>query len=571
MASFAGPHRSSSRGNKDAFTGLFFNLEDETFEFHAPSKMKDRPTWVDVTELMQKGIAPAMQRVYGITDDDALRTRYINSLNAVHGVQDVDLHVEDVVGEDKTVDVVVDIFNRVNSGGTKLSKGDLALAKICAEWPAARATMNEMLHRWRTAGFHFRLEWLLRNVNTVLTGEALFSALKGVQSTEFQDGLKKAERAVDFWLNIISSRLGLDHDRVLGSRFAFPLLCRYYWERGGDMSDAGERDALLYWYVQTILWGRYAGSTETILNQDLAQIEDLNGGLDRLIHELGRARGSLRVSGDDFVGWSKGARFYPLLYLLTRVHGARDWGMGIPLSAHALGKYTNLHLHHVFPKALLYKAGYSRPEVNAIANFTFLTLETNLKVSDRDPAEYLEEYAQKSPGALESHWIPMDRDLWRLDRYPDFLTARRELIAAAANDFMDSLLGGRVPETPVVATGLEREAVVVPGGLGSEDEEERLRELNTWVVACGLPEGETMYELVDPATGMPAALLDLAWPEGLQEGLSQPVTVLIDEGAEVEEVVNRFGYRYFTDPAEFRAYVRREILAEDLEVTGVAV
>ncbi len=35
-------------------------------------------------------------------------------------------------GEDKTVDVVVDIFNRVNSGGTKLSKGDLALAKICA-------------------------------------------------------------------------------------------------------------------------------------------------------------------------------------------------------------------------------------------------------------------------------------------------------------------------------------------------------------------------------------------------------------------------------------------------------
>ena len=29
-------------------------------------------------------------------------------------------------------DVVVDVFNRVNSGGTKLSKGDLALAKICA-------------------------------------------------------------------------------------------------------------------------------------------------------------------------------------------------------------------------------------------------------------------------------------------------------------------------------------------------------------------------------------------------------------------------------------------------------
>ena len=34
--------------------------------------------------------------------------------------------------------LIVDIFNQVNSGGTKLSKGDLALAKIGAEWPQAR-------------------------------------------------------------------------------------------------------------------------------------------------------------------------------------------------------------------------------------------------------------------------------------------------------------------------------------------------------------------------------------------------------------------------------------------------
>ena len=54
------------------------------------------------------------------------------------GVVDVDLHVEEVTGADKSLDVVVNIFNRVNSGGTKLSKGDLALAKICAEWPAGR-------------------------------------------------------------------------------------------------------------------------------------------------------------------------------------------------------------------------------------------------------------------------------------------------------------------------------------------------------------------------------------------------------------------------------------------------
>ena len=87
--------------------------------------------------------------------------------DAVDGIKDIDLHIEEVTGEDKTVDVVVDIFNRVNSGGTKLSKGDLALAKICAEWPDARDEMKARLEKWRRAGFEFRLEWLLRNINTV--------------------------------------------------------------------------------------------------------------------------------------------------------------------------------------------------------------------------------------------------------------------------------------------------------------------------------------------------------------------------------------------------------------------
>jgi hypothetical protein len=42
-------------------------------------------------------------------------------------LEGMDLHIEEVTGADKSLDVVVDIFNRVNSGGTKLSKGDLAL------------------------------------------------------------------------------------------------------------------------------------------------------------------------------------------------------------------------------------------------------------------------------------------------------------------------------------------------------------------------------------------------------------------------------------------------------------
>lgn len=549
-------------GSDRAFTGLYFNLDEETFEFYAPLKMKDNPLWIDVTKLMQQGSGELIQRLATTPGLQVDLPKYIQRLTAIEGIKNVVLYVEEVTGKDKTVDVVVDIFNQVNSGGTKLSKGDLALAKVCAGWPEARAELRARLEKWRRAGFHFRLEWLLRCITTIVTGQALFSGLDDVDMLTFQSGVQKAENAIDRSLTMISGRLGLDHNRVLGSRYSFPLMVRYLAQHGGNLVDSRERDKLLYWYIHTFLWGRYAGSTETRLNQDLAAIEELDGALARLIDLLRQDRGDLRVRPDDFRGWSRGARFYPLLYMLTRVNHAQDWGTGIELSDQMLGKLASLQLHHIFPKALLYEHGYNRQQVNALANFTFLTQETNLLISDRDPVEYLPEYTKKHPGAVESHWIPMDSMLWRAENYRDFLAARRELLAQAANDFLDSLVKGSAPDIVAIAESiLERAEALLPGTVATDEEERLIREFNQWIVGQGLPAGEYMYELADPETGEALAILDLAWPQGLQEGYSEPVALLIDEGKETEEATNQAGYRYFTNVEEFRAYIRREILA----------
>jgi len=232
-------------GNAQAFTGLYFHLEDEVFEFYMPLKMKDNPLWINVTELMQTGVGKFIGQLFKISELAPRLDTYIQRLNAVEGIKEIDLHVEEVTGEDKTVDVVVDIFNRVNSGGTKLSKGDLALAKICAQWPPAREEMRKVLSGWQRAGFYFNLEWLLRNITAILTGEAFFSALKKVTPTAFKEGLAQAQNACNYLLNMISGRLGLDHDRVLGGRYAFPVMARYLVLKGGKIEKFWERDRLL--------------------------------------------------------------------------------------------------------------------------------------------------------------------------------------------------------------------------------------------------------------------------------------------------------------------------------------
>ena len=548
-------------GNKKSFTGLYFNLEEETFEFYAPVKMKDNPFWINVVELMQEGLGSYLPKLTDIEEVQTNLNKYVNRLNAIENIKSTDFHVEEVTGEDKTVEMVVDIFNRVNSGGTKLSKGDLALAKICAEWPDAREEMNKNIREWADAGYpNFKMEWLLRCINTIITGEARFFALKDVNAERFQAGLIKAKKYIDKSLNLIAARLGLDNGWVLGSPYSVPLIVRYLEKRDGSFGNHQERDQLLYWYIHTFLWGRYAGSTESALNQDLAAIEDKDSGLDNLLENIRRTRGDLSVQPSDFIGWSRGARFYPLLYMLTRVYNAKDWDTGVELASHTLGHQTDLQLHHIFPKALLYRNDYEKSEVNALANFTFLTQETNIRISDKNPEEYFADIEEKNPGIIASHWIPIDQKLWKTENYIDFIEARRELLAEAANQFLKKLFDGTIPEVEVqkeLSLGSKKQYI---GSISDEDEEKLLLDTNDWIIENGLPEGEVEYNLSD-AENNELCLLDLAWPNGLQEGLSMPVALLINEGSATLSAANAAGYLYFTDVDSFKHYVHQDILA----------
>lgn len=110
-------------GRSEAFSGLHFNVEEETFEFYAPVKMEDNPLWVDVTAVMQD-LGPFIVKMQEAAPDKL--ATYLDRLQRVNNIKNREVHIDEVTGADKTIDVVVDIFNRVNSGGTKLSNLDLS-------------------------------------------------------------------------------------------------------------------------------------------------------------------------------------------------------------------------------------------------------------------------------------------------------------------------------------------------------------------------------------------------------------------------------------------------------------
>lgn len=225
-------------GDERAFMDLYFNVENEEFSFYMPSKMANDPKWISVTQLMIDGAESVTERL-GESLELSFKegSRYNNRLNRLRDVRDIEVHVEQISGQDKTLDVVVEIFNKVNSGGTKLSKGDLALARICSTQPDARARMRKALDDWRAQGFHFSLDWLLRCITTLTTNEAKFSFIHDLDGQQFVVGLNKAIKHISYLLDVIGDRLGLDHQQVLTGHYSFPVLVRFVEEQGGKITD----------------------------------------------------------------------------------------------------------------------------------------------------------------------------------------------------------------------------------------------------------------------------------------------------------------------------------------------
>ena len=115
-------------GNPNSFLNLYFNLDGkkgDEFEFYGPVKMKDDSRWVSVTEVLKQGAGNFLQKRL---ESGQLKFTDLDRLNKLENVEKKIFHTETISGRD--LDEVVEIFNEVNSGGTKLNAADLAMAKI---------------------------------------------------------------------------------------------------------------------------------------------------------------------------------------------------------------------------------------------------------------------------------------------------------------------------------------------------------------------------------------------------------------------------------------------------------
>lgn len=413
---------------------VYFNVQDESFQLYNPT-MRGTKEWVPVFDVISKGAVAVWLGLR--TDNEAdFSEEHLQRLSTLEKIKDYTFPIAIFHTDD--FEAATDSFVRLNKKGTRLREAELALARLAFKWPGAvTETITQALEAYERAGFDFDTRFVMRCMVAVGTGQSRFKHLTVLWQKSEED-LKaiwiQTKRGLDATVNFLRGNVGIESADWLPSANALVPLIYFFAQRGTKPISAKEGRHLLLWFLKASMWSRFSTSPETVMDKDLKAV---SVGVDELLSLLNRDTKEAVVSPDDLGGKYGSSSFLPVVFAIVRSNRAQDWGTGIEISSTSVGPVHQIECHHIFPRAFLRRAGDFTPtQVDDLSNIAFLCKGANDSISDSDPMQYLPAI---EPNRLEEQFIPLERELWTPEHYEDFLAARREMLAAAINSYLEKL------------------------------------------------------------------------------------------------------------------------------------
>lgn len=328
-------------------------------------------------------------------------------------------------------DDVVEIFIRANSGGTKLGKSELLYSLLKASWEDARQKLDELITELNRTGFAYTQDFVLKTCLTLLENGARYEVDKfrvpGVRES-IEERWDEIAAAISEVADFVQGSTFIRTDKALPSYLALIPLIYAHYHFPEQSKQANERDIYL---IRTSLCGSFGGSPDSLIDAAVKQIR-LDQGFDcqqQFAVVLDQNR-SLHITQDRFFGMGYGSAHIHLLlnWWYRDFNYTPVYRGGLP------------QVDHIFPDSRLksikmlnpengrmslqkYRAG----ERNQLANCMLLTRDENGsgQKTDQPPEQW---FADKDDAYLERHIIPLDRTLLKMDRFEDFVEARKLLL-----------------------------------------------------------------------------------------------------------------------------------------------
>ncbi len=311
------------------------------------------------------------------------------------------LHEEKIISyysiNSKTkLDEVAEIFIRINSGGTKLSKSDLLFSTVISNWEAGRDKIHQLIKDVKQLGYEIDTDFLMRTCLYLTESEILFKVEnfkqdivdKIIDQFEKEDDVIDIRKAVLRTFNFLKEDLGIAEKTLKSKNVLIPLVYHIY--KGGNIdSEVSIKEIQKYIYISLLkkVFGSHGDTLLSKLRNGVIQNPRDNFNFKNLVNSITEKekRKLYDISLEDiedFLKIEKGDEGWLVLSLIY------------PPLNHEMTSYDQDHLHprSKFKKKIFENIDFESIDAlkDTIPNLGFLTPRDNRKAKqDNSLIDYI--------------------------------------------------------------------------------------------------------------------------------------------------------------------------------------
>lgn len=482
-----------SRNVKKFKIKIAFNPIEEKFEVSNPFLSKN-PEWIDdISKIFNGNLHSLINEYFNrfnnkqnnleeifFESNNFEKNQNFKDKNIVEVISDRLYKVKNILNYPFSVlelsteldpEEVSEIFVRINSKGQTLNQSDFILTLMSVYWPEGRKQLEDFCLKTHkipdsNEASSFNIinlkptpAYLIRTIVGLAFGRGrlkyAYLILKGrdfenriinqeLRKQNFEVFKKAQNIALDLtnwhdFVKIIYSS-GFVNENLISSLITLYITYSFYLIGKDKYKDNYKEfeSVIKKWFVFSILTQRYTGSSESQIEQDLNRIHQSN------LLDFVNKNVNLRFTEDFWNSYlpaqlesSSTRNYIYLTYLASQI----NFDYKVLFSDIKLRDYFNpflkekkktIDLHHIFPKNyLIKKFNLNQKQYNQVANLIHIEYKDNIKISDKSPFEYWNEFIKNySDEDIKNLYEVYDlpENFYNMD-YNMFLQERRKLMA----------------------------------------------------------------------------------------------------------------------------------------------
>ena len=421
--------------------------EAELFAVQTPAHLKSKHWIPDIAEIFSDDFSrfKFINDYCGNNPDVITHEQLDNVITKLNAIRTQAIGIIEL-SETLEIDIVTDIFVRINSKGTTLNQGDFVMSKIAADEVHGGNTLRKIIDYFshlaieptyyhylvshdkefcnQPEGYIKKLEWLKDDKETVYDPKCddiirvafmhqfhrakLAELVKMLSGRDFdtrefkeeiiEDTYNKLYKGVAEFINehnfkqfvIAIKSAGFISNKLINSNMAIDFAYALYLilHESKEVSVSEIKRIVQRWYVLSVLTGRYSSSPESAFAKDLRQISEV--GVVKTLENIEAAILSdnfwdIQIP-QDLTNTSTNNPTY-LVYLAAQVYFNDVSLLSQNICVKELIELGG-DVHHIFPKQYLKDNGFEKNQYNQEANYAYLDRPVNVSIGKQAPIDY---------------------------------------------------------------------------------------------------------------------------------------------------------------------------------------